>query len=93
MTVNINPASSSSVTAFLGTHQIQASKIAPPDKQVVQLPQDHATISSVGDLVTAALKQPEVRADRVSAIRDAIASGTYKVEPHAIASSIPADQL
>jgi flagellar biosynthesis anti-sigma factor FlgM len=93
MTVNINTTSPGSVTAFLGTYEIQASKIAPPDKQFVQLPQDQATIGSVGDLVTAALKQPEVRADRVSAIREAIALGTYKVEPYTIASSMLADQL
>jgi len=76
----------------LGTQATQAGKTAPPDKQITQLPQDHATISSVGDLVTAALKQPEVRADKVSALREAISSGTYKVDPDAIASSIVADQ-
>jgi flagellar biosynthesis anti-sigma factor FlgM len=93
MTVNINLTSPISVPAISGTHEIQASKIAPPDKQLVLLPRGYSTISSVGDLVTAALKQPEVRADRVSAIREAIASGTYKVEPHAIASAMLADQL
>ena len=93
MTVNINPAASSSVTALLGTRETQAGKVAPPDKQSDQLPQDHATISSVGNLVTAVLNQPEVRADRVSAIREAITSGAYRLEPHAIASSLLADQL
>ncbi|MGA2048181.1 MAG: flagellar biosynthesis anti-sigma factor FlgM [Terracidiphilus sp.] len=93
MTVNFNPTAPGSVVAFLGTHETQAGKNAPLDKQLVELPQDHATISSVGDLVTAALKQPEVRADKVSAIREAIASGTYKVEPHAIASSLLSDQI
>jgi flagellar biosynthesis anti-sigma factor FlgM len=91
MTVNINPATSS-VAALLGTREIQASRTAPPDKPFVQLPQDHATIGSLGDLVAAALKQPEVRTDRVSAVSEAIASGTYKIEPHAIASAILADQ-
>jgi flagellar biosynthesis anti-sigma factor FlgM len=93
MTVNFNPTAPGSVAALLGTHEIQAGKNAPPDKQFVELPQDHATISSIGDLVTAALKQPEVRADRVSTLREAIASGTYKIEPPAIASSLLADQL
>jgi len=91
--MNINLASPNPVAAILGTHEIQTSKIASPDRQFNQLPQDHATIGSVGDLVTAALQQPEVRADRVSAIREAIASGTYKVEPQAIASSLLADEL
>jgi len=92
MTLNINTTATSPVGAISGTPAIQASKIAPPDKQSVQLPQDHATISSVGDLVAAALKQPEVRADKVAALKTAIASGTYKVDPDAIASSMLADQ-
>jgi flagellar biosynthesis anti-sigma factor FlgM len=92
MTVNFDPTSSASVTALSGTQKIQASNIAPSAKQSFELPQDHATLNSVGDLVTTALNQPEVRADKVSALRDAIASGTYKVEPEAIASSILADQ-
>jgi flagellar biosynthesis anti-sigma factor FlgM len=92
MTMNINPTSPSPVTAISGTRSIQGGKTSPSDKQLTQLPQDHVTISSVGDLVTAALKQPEVRADKVSAVRESIASGTYKVEPDAIASSILADQ-
>ena len=93
MTMNINPTSPGFVTAVLGTHEIQAGRIAPPDQQFVRLLQDHATISSLGDLVTAALKQPEVRADKVSAIKEAIESRTYKVEPDAIASAILADQF
>ena len=92
MTVNINPAAPSSVTALTGTREIQAAKIATPDKQSAQLPQDHTTLNSVGNLVKAALQQPEVRADKVSALKDAVSSGTYKVDPQAIASSIVADQ-
>jgi len=93
MSMNINPISPGSVTAISATRDIQTSKIATPDKQPVPLPQDHATVTSVGDLVASALKQPEVRADRVSALREAVASGTYKVDPQAIASSMPADEL
>jgi len=93
MTMNINPASSSSVTAILGTQGTQTGKIGSADKQSNQIPQDHATVGTVGNLVTAALQQPEVRADKVSALRDAVASGTYQVDPKAIAASIPADEL
>ena len=92
MTANINPASPGSATAFWVAQEIQAGKTASPDKQFVQLRQDHATISSAGDLVRAALEQPEVRADRFSPIKEAIGSGTYKIEPNAIASSMLADQ-
>jgi len=93
MNVNINPDSPGSVTALYGTQEIQANKIAPPGKQSAQPAQDYATITSVGDLVTAALNHPEVRADKVSAIREAIASGTYEIDPHAIASSMLANHL
>lgn len=93
MNLNVNLASLSSATAILGTQGNQVGKSASPDAQSAQLPQDHVTVSSVGDLVTAALQQPEVRADKVSALREAVASGTYKVDPQAIASSMLADEL
>jgi len=93
MTVSFSPTTPGTISAFEATPKIQASNNAPPDKQFAELPQDHTTINSVGDLVTAALKQPEVRTDRVSAISQAITSGTYKVDPHAIASSLVADQF
>jgi flagellar biosynthesis anti-sigma factor FlgM len=92
MNVNFNASSLSLVTGLSGTGETQASGTAAPDKQHSQLPQDYVTVSSVGDLVAAALNHPEVRADKVAAIREAIASGTYKIDPHAIASAILADQ-
>ena len=92
MMTNINLASPGSAAAISGAHEAQTGKTAQPNQQSVQLPQDHVTVSSVGDLVAAALKQPEVRADRVSALKEAIASGTYKVDPHAIASAILSEQ-
>jgi flagellar biosynthesis anti-sigma factor FlgM len=90
MTVNINTVAS--VTPISATRAVQAGKIAPADTQPVQLPQDHATVSAVGDLVAAALKQPEVRTDKVAALKAAVSSGTYKVDPDSIASSMLADQ-
>jgi flagellar biosynthesis anti-sigma factor FlgM len=96
MTININTnigaTSLDSATAILGSNKAQSSKTAAPDKKVDQLPQDSATINSVGDLVAAALKQPEVRADRVSSAKESIAAGTYKVDPDAIASSLLENQ-
>lgn len=91
MTVNFNLTSPISDTAFLRTNGIPASKNAPPDKKSVQRSQNNATMSLTGDLVTAALNQPEIRAEKVSAMREAIASGTYKVEPLAIATAMLAD--
>ena len=93
MTANINLDSPVSVPALSATREIQAGKIASPDTRLAQLPQDYSTISSLGDMVTAALQQPEVRADKVSAIKEAIASGTYQVDPHAIALAMLAVQL
>jgi flagellar biosynthesis anti-sigma factor FlgM len=93
MTMNINLSPSGSSASVSGAREIQVSKTARFNEQVRQLPQDTTTISPFSELVTAALNQPELRADKVSALRAAIAAGTYKVDPHAVAAAMVADQL
>ena len=44
--------------------------------------------AKVGSLVTQALQTPEVRADKVAALRQAIASGQYKVDAQAVAQKM-----
>lgn len=49
---------------------------------------DTVSLSHVSGLVTAALAQPEVRTDKVEAIKSQIAAGTYVVDPHKIADAM-----
>jgi len=44
--------------------------------------------SSVSSLVNTAMNSPEIRQDLVSSLKDSIASGQYKLDPNAIASSM-----
>jgi flagellar biosynthesis anti-sigma factor FlgM len=53
-----------------------------------QLPADTASLSKVSDLVAKAMEQPEVRMDKVEAIRSQIAAGTYEVDPSKIAEAV-----
>jgi flagellar biosynthesis anti-sigma factor FlgM len=59
-----------------------------------QTDQTHLSESdaSVGKLETAALKSPEVRTEKVHALRSQLQAGTYQVSPTQVAGSI-LDQL
>jgi len=54
--------------------------------------EDRATLSAgkanVETLATQALNSPEIRQDKIEALRQAIASGQYKVDPGAIAEAM-----
>ena len=47
--------------------------------------------TSVQTLTSQALQTPEIRQDKVSAIRESIKSGSYDLDPNKIASAIIAD--
>lgn len=49
--------------------------------------------TSVVTLTQTALSQPDVRSERVDALRHQIASGTYQVSPSQIAAAVLADPL
>jgi len=69
----------------------------PPASQAQQVRQgpaadsfstDRATLSSAGSLVSQSLSDEGVRMDKVDAIRQAIAAGTYSTPPSAVASKM-----
>jgi len=68
------------------------SHVAPTSAS--QTDQTHLSESdaSVGKLETAVLKSPEVRTEKVQALRSQLQSGTYQVSPAQVAGSI-LDQL
>jgi negative regulator of flagellin synthesis FlgM len=47
--------------------------------------------SGIASLQATALSQPEIRSDKVQALKQAIASGQYKLEPDKIAQAIVND--
>lgn len=56
---------------------------------------DRTTLSTggptVASLVTQAMSAPDVRQERVQALRDAISSGTYQVDPQKLAAAMMSD--
>jgi negative regulator of flagellin synthesis FlgM len=65
---------------------------AASTSQVHNAGEDTASLSfdraSVGSLVNQAMGSSEVRQDKVDALREAISSGQYKIEPGKIADAI-----
>ncbi len=57
---------------------------------------DHATLnsasSSVASLVTKALQTPEIRQDKVDAVRQSISNGSYQIDPKQIADAMIANK-
>lgn len=56
---------------------------------------DHTTLSSdstmAKSLVAQALSMPDVRQERVQALRQAVSSGTYQVDPQKLATAMMSD--
>jgi len=63
----------------------QAEQASTQDGDKVTLSLDSAAIAS---LQAKALSMPEIRSDKVQALREAISTGQYKVEPEKIAEAI-----
>jgi negative regulator of flagellin synthesis FlgM len=63
-----------------------------PGSPASPLGQDQAQLSGVGAQVTAlaaqVLQLPEVRQERVQALRQAVAAGTYAPDPQAVAGAL-----
>ncbi len=71
----------------------QAGSISPASSQGVD--GDRTTLSSdsttVKSLVTRALNMPDVRREKVQALREAVSSGGYQVDPQKLASAMMSD--
>jgi len=79
--------------ALDGVTAAQSNKPEAADSKEVQRPEeDKATLStsqaSIASLTAQALNMPEIRTDKVEALRQAISSGEYKVDPNQVADAI-----
>jgi negative regulator of flagellin synthesis FlgM len=93
MRIGLFNSGASSQANELSSQQLAAQNQANTSR--VQAEGDRATLTSdsvsVGSLVSKALESPEIRQDKVSALRQSISSGQYKLEPEKIAASIVDD--
>jgi len=85
----------SATLASIGTIQNNKAESAAASANTIEgTDEDKTTLStatSVGALTTAALASPEVRQDKVDALRNAIQNGSYQVEPGKIAEAMIRD--
>ncbi len=93
MRIDLNPSAvtqlGQSNDATAGAKPADATKLASPDAE------DIAHLSSGSDAVQQLKLQldalPEVRQQRVDALRQAITAGTYTISPHSMATAMLAD--
>jgi negative regulator of flagellin synthesis FlgM len=65
-----------------------ASHVAPASADQTDQKRLSESDASVGKLETAALNSPEVRAEKVQALKSQLQAGTYQVSPAQVAGSI-----
>jgi len=87
MRIDLNPVALNNVTApqtskaeVSADHQLQG-----PEEDRTTLSTDAASLQA---LTAKAMGSPEIRQDRVDALRQAISSGQYKIEPDQIATAM-----
>jgi flagellar biosynthesis anti-sigma factor FlgM len=90
MNIRVNPTSSAPVNSVTSTSAIASVKMNPSVSTpgAGRLPSDTANFSQISGLVAKAIDQPEVRTDKVEAIKAQIAAGTYDVNPLKIANAM-----
>jgi negative regulator of flagellin synthesis FlgM len=76
---------SAASTNQVQTNQLQTEQVPNGAEDRTTLAFDHANISA---LVSQAVASPEVRQDKVDALRQAISSGEYKVDPGKVADAM-----
>jgi flagellar biosynthesis anti-sigma factor FlgM len=89
MRIDLVNSSAGELSSELSSQQVSAQGAAQTGKTGTE---DRATFTSdstsVNSLVSAALKFPEVRQDKVDGLRQAVNSGQYQLDPAKIAASM-----
>jgi flagellar biosynthesis anti-sigma factor FlgM len=84
----VTPQSNQNVAS--STDQVQTGQVQNTAEDRTTLAFDHTNISA---LVSQAVASPEVRQDKVDALRQAISSGEYKVDPGQVANAMLPDSF
>ncbi|MFZ0287159.1 MAG: flagellar biosynthesis anti-sigma factor FlgM [Terriglobales bacterium] len=91
MKVDLNGLTGSTLDGVKSAPRTSAEK-APAASTEVTVGEEAATLSvgsaSVGSLVAKVLDVPDIREDKVEALRQAVQSGEYKVDPAQIAEAM-----
>jgi negative regulator of flagellin synthesis FlgM len=97
MKINLNSSASDAIvtpqsnqtnataTDSVQTGQVQTGQVQNGGEDRTTLAFDHANISA---LVSQAMSSPELRQDKVDALRQAVSSGEYKVDPGKVADAM-----
>jgi flagellar biosynthesis anti-sigma factor FlgM len=82
----------SNATSQIANERCPKQVLGSPHAQASEPMEDTATLStdsvSISALADRAMQTPEIRQDRVDALRQAISAGDYKIDPLQIAGSI-----
>jgi negative regulator of flagellin synthesis FlgM len=92
MKINLNSSTPDAIvtpqsnqTNATSTDSVQTGQVQNSGEDRTTLAFDHANISA---LVSQAMSSPEVRQDKVDALRQAVSSGEYKVDPGKVADAM-----
>lgn len=91
MKIDLQSAAANLLPANWNTQQVSKSgqtNASNASEDRVTLNSTQATVST---MTAQAMNSPEVRQDKVDALRQAVSNGSYKVDPHKIAGAILAE--
>jgi negative regulator of flagellin synthesis FlgM len=93
MRIDLNQAAASQIANETSPNQVNADNAATSG---LAGGEDRTTLTStqqsLNALVSTAMSSPEIRQDRVDSLKQAIANGTYELDPEKIASSMIDEQ-
>jgi negative regulator of flagellin synthesis FlgM len=93
MRIDLYNSAASQISSEPNSQQVSAQNTANSGQVGTE---DRATLTSdstsVGSLVSTALKSPQVRQDKVDSLRQAVSSGQYQLDPQKIAASMVDEQ-
>ena len=92
MKIDLNGADASNLSSVTSTQRGAAESAAAAIVADAQIGEDQATLSSdsasISNLTAKAMQSPEVREDRIEALRQAIQNGSYQIDPKKIAEAM-----
>jgi negative regulator of flagellin synthesis FlgM len=93
MRVDLTNTAASQIAAESSATQVSANNVSASGSSGAE---DRTTLSSdtlsVSSLVSTAMNSPEIRQDKVDSLTQAVSSGTYQLDPGAIAGSMLDEQ-
>lgn len=86
--MTIEPVNIAQINSVGSPSSVSEAKPSSVDPTSEHLGTDTANLSGVNDLLEKAMEQPEIRMDKVEAIKSQIADGSYDLDPSKIADAL-----